>query len=95
MGYLLPIPNFQSNQDLIRSLQKKQHFSYIQSVQNVNLQNQFDRESNRENRYTNVDNWRKIPRLNKQNINITPHNSSNDLVFLNTEGKGLYFDFYV
>ncbi|RIJ67679.1 hypothetical protein [Rummeliibacillus sp. POC4] len=95
MGYLLPIPNFQANQDLIRSWKKKERFSYIHPVQNVNLQYQLNPQMNRQHSYTNMEYWRKIPRLKIKMINIPPHNSSDDLVFWHTVGGGLYFDFYV
>lgn len=94
MGYLLPISNFQSNQELIRSCKRMERFSYILPVQKTKQQSQLGRELERRSIPCNAEYWRKIPHAKKKIINTSPHNSSSDLNFLDHIGRGLYFDFY-
>lgn len=94
VGYILPFPNLQSYQYMMRLLQKEERFSYIHQIQHVKQQSHFGEEWRRKNKNAEIK-FRKQLNVKKHYLNKSPHNSSDDLKVANITGKGLYFDFYI
>ncbi|MGG0657079.1 hypothetical protein [Rummeliibacillus pycnus] len=94
MGYILPINDFQAAQYIKRSLQNKDHYSYIHSVQNTKKESCFSRGLERRIKRSDLKYWQQNSQFS-YSVMKSLHTSSYEKNSENVTGKGLFCDFYV